>query len=186
MFGYFIFATPGGGAHVGAPHVVTHNQITSQLAPTTLPILRAPPNLTFASRTPRNNARTPTTAHVPHVPPCRVPPAPLDVRTRHHQTIRTTPMHAPPRNGANKLRYMCRLPFTLRPPALSTCPHLCHSNIEPPLASCCQTRPARSCTVTHRSSGVHAPLRTGARTRRARPIRIRNAERRVPSCLRNA
>ena len=193
----------------------------------------------FTSTTQLDIRLSHTPAHVsPRAPRASVPRATGPAR-RSDKTSPNDQDHAhacASYNGANKLRYMCRLPFTLLPPALSTCPHLCHSNIEPPLASCCQTRPARSCTVTHRSSsactvthrsssactvthrsssactvthrsssactvthwsssactvthrssGVHAPLRTRARTRRARPIRIRNAERRMPSCLRNA
>lgn len=83
-------------------------------------------------------------------------------------------------HGSNKLRYigqaLCRLPFTRRPPAVSTCPHLCHSN-----AACLRLQ-----AVARPDLPGHAPLPTGARTRRARPILIRNAEHRVPSCLRHA
>ena len=91
------------GAHAGAPHVITQNQITSQPAPTTQPNSPAPPwrqcgttKLTFASRTPRMLGRPPR----PTCPTCRRAAchrlrSTFDARTRHHQTIRTTPMHAP-------------------------------------------------------------------------------------------
>ena len=161
MLGYL----PRPGAHAGAPHVITHNQITSQLAPTTQPNLRAPPKamrnkLTFASRTPRMLRRQPR----PTCPTCR--------RAACHRPRSTFGQDITKRSGPRPCMRLLqwRQQAALHvPPAVhaaSTCPvHLPtpvpHERWPPPLASCSQTRPAGHAPL-RTGAPVHAPLRTGA------------------------
>ena len=164
----FGFATPGAHPQAGVDltssyntqsnHITTSSNHPTEFTSTTQQAMRN--KLTFASRSPRMLGRPPR----PTCPTCRRAAchrlrSTFDARTRHHQTIRTTPMHAP-----IWLQQGCAT--SAMPPAVwrcaacrSRCVHLpCPpatpvplERCVPPLASCCQTRPARSCTVTHRS-----------------------------------
>ena len=136
-------------------HITTSSYHPTEFTSTTLEAMRNNQVDIRLSHTP--NARTPTTAHVPHVPPCRVPPAPLDVR----RSDKTSPndqdhAHACANLAPTRLRYighaacrvaLCRLPFTLRPPALSTY-HTCATRTL--CASACKLVPDQTCPVMHR------------------------------------